>query len=494
MGGPHARKDMGYMYRHGIRLLCLLALVACTAATARADFKVKTRTSVGGRSFEGTTLIKGARQRTETDMGIKTVSITQCDLKRTIQINEPARTYYITPFDDGSAGETTTAPNRPTPQGPPTQTARGGVVTYAVNTVDTGERKQMFGLTARHIKTTMAIESSPDACSPIKMRMEMDGWYVDLSPEFSCPTDRPDGAPNYMPSKPDCRDRIQFKRTGSGKSGYPLQQTTTMFGEDGRVASTMSLEVVELSQAALDPALFDLPAGYTQARSMQELYSGNLAAMMNRRDGDDDNSSSATTTPATPAPSAASEGATLGAKQPGVVRVGLMRPSAQMQARDGGVANDQASSSVQTTLAEMLRRPGLEVVALDAQTPDAALEEARRKECDYLLLTGVKQKKGGGGMFGGLGNVAGAVTGQVPYGSSAGTAAPRTTGVTAVDMASSVRAKDEVTIDYNLQSLADGRPVLQNTGKAKAKSDGEDVFTPLLQKEADAVAAAVAQK
>lgn len=58
--------------------------------------------------------------------------------------------YAIEPFDDGT--DTTPATPTPTTKNKPTPTVKGGTVTYISNITDTGERKQMFGLTARHIK------------------------------------------------------------------------------------------------------------------------------------------------------------------------------------------------------------------------------------------------------------------------------------------------------------------------------------------------------
>src|SRR4029077_10759752 len=67
------------------------------------------------------------------------------------------------------------------------------------------------------------------------------------------------------------RDRYQFRRTGPSTLGFPLIETTTMYGEDGRAMFTSSKEVVDLSRQPLDAALFDVPAGYTQASSQQEM-------------------------------------------------------------------------------------------------------------------------------------------------------------------------------------------------------------------------------
>ena len=137
--------------------------------------------------------------------------------------------------------------------------------------VDTGERKEMFGFQARHVKTSLIIESSPDACNPVKQRMETDGWYIDFSFGLNCDIGGrpPMGGP--FP-RGGCRDAVRFNRQGAARTGYALQETTTSYGPDGRVAFTSTKEVVELSREPLDASLFDIPAGYVEAASAQELY------------------------------------------------------------------------------------------------------------------------------------------------------------------------------------------------------------------------------
>jgi len=65
-----------------------------------ADFKITEKTTAGGQTYQSSTLIKGARQRSEmnTGYGPTMVSVVQCDLKRTIQINDQARVYMVTPM------------------------------------------------------------------------------------------------------------------------------------------------------------------------------------------------------------------------------------------------------------------------------------------------------------------------------------------------------------------------------------------------------------
>ncbi len=80
------------------------------ATAAYADVKVKSKQTVAGQSHESTTYIKGKRQRSESFGGM--VNITQCDLKRGVQINSNSQTYMVTPF--APTTQTTTRTSSPT--------------------------------------------------------------------------------------------------------------------------------------------------------------------------------------------------------------------------------------------------------------------------------------------------------------------------------------------------------------------------------------------
>ena len=64
--------------------------------------------------------------------------------------------------------------------------APGAIVTQTETIVDTGERKTMFGYTARRVRTTSVMDAPPEACNPGHMEIESDGWYIDLAAGFSC--------------------------------------------------------------------------------------------------------------------------------------------------------------------------------------------------------------------------------------------------------------------------------------------------------------------
>ena len=189
-------------------------------STAATDFKVTYRTSVGStggaaQNSESTTMIKGPRERSEQHMGpgYDLVTITQCDLKRILQISDSAKKYTITPMESGNSSSPATT--NPMPSAGPTR--QGGVVTYNTSTIDTGERKEMFGFTARHVKTSTVIQSSPEACSQVNQKMEVDGWYIDLNVGFECQQNKPPAVASRMPAKGGCQDQTRFQREGTGK-------------------------------------------------------------------------------------------------------------------------------------------------------------------------------------------------------------------------------------------------------------------------------------
>src|SRR5205085_8268052 len=107
----------------------------------RGDFKITIKQSFGGQEMQSSTMIKGQRERSETSMNapgmpagmnMGQVNITQCDMKRTIQINNRARKYFITPMETDSGDATpSTMPNDRSGG----SSRRGGVVTMTLNTV-----------------------------------------------------------------------------------------------------------------------------------------------------------------------------------------------------------------------------------------------------------------------------------------------------------------------------------------------------------------------
>src|SRR5947209_3445792 len=204
-----------------MRLIRVFAVLLCVQAVALADLKVTRKNGAGGYNGQSTVYIKGQRQRTESPA---MTTIQQCDLRRTIQINDRTKMYLVMPDAAGQTADTSSAP-APAPQAA-TQTRRGAVVQITQSIVDTGERKQMFGFNARHIKTTNVIDAPPEACNPGHTESETDGWYIDLAAGFSCDTDRPSAPPSRR-ARPDCVDQYRVRHTGAGRLGFPVMVKTT---------------------------------------------------------------------------------------------------------------------------------------------------------------------------------------------------------------------------------------------------------------------------
>src|SRR5687768_343094 len=171
------------------------------------DVKIRQRISSGNTPGSETLLyIKGQRMRSEMGGNVGFTTILQCDLKRTLSINEKTKTYLISSTDSmntaGAVGDGGPAATAPVAQNAP---PRGGVVNIVNTITDTGERKEMFGFTARRIKTSMVKTASPDACDK-DQKIETDGWYIDFQYAFDCPsqTQKHQSVPE-RPQRPGCR-------------------------------------------------------------------------------------------------------------------------------------------------------------------------------------------------------------------------------------------------------------------------------------------------
>ena len=225
------------MKRFYVRAAFALVISLGAATAALGDIKIKTKTNMAGQAAEGATYIKGSRQRTSQSFGAaySMDTLYQCDLKRMIQLNDRAKKYMVSPL----VTETTSSAAGKAQPGPaqPATTQRGGVVTYTTTITDTGERKNFFGYNARHLKTVMTVDSTPNACSPVRMRIETDGWYIDFEYDLSCASEGQYAQRGYG-ARPDCQDEVRSRRVGTAKLGYAVLVTTTIYDENGRVTST----------------------------------------------------------------------------------------------------------------------------------------------------------------------------------------------------------------------------------------------------------------
>jgi hypothetical protein len=424
------------------------------AQRPQADIKITYKVTMpGGMQSESTTMIKGVRERSETKMGygMDQVNITQCDLRRTIQLSDKTKKYIITPMDEGDSSEASAA-TATTPSGGPSR--RGGVITSVMTSTDTGERKEMFGFTARHVKTSIRMESSPDACNPMSQHIERDGWYIDLNFGLNCEAG---GGPPMMgrPARPNCVDRFRSRHVGAGRTGFPLIETTIIYDQNNQEQTRMTKEVTDLSRQPLDAALFDVPAGYTQASSTQELYAVNPSDMMQEMmKGRQPAATNETTEMPGTVPSES--------KRPGTIRVGVVQINNKT---DHSVSTD----SLRERLIGGIQGSNVEAVPLNASSPSEADAEAKAKQCDFVLYTDISALRLSGAKK--LGGMLGRATGVGSGGAE----------------------KTESKVEFKLLPVGDSAPRLQSSASGKEEGDDASAGTAV-DTEAKMVSAAVKKR
>jgi len=359
----------------------LIAVLSISNTANAQQYKLKQSTSMMGMNTESTIYVKGMRKRTESSamMGMPAppITIEQCDLQRTIKVNNKKKMYFIEPFvkEEVIEEDVKTPPVKTKPVAQPKTTPeKGGVIHmwYSIN--DTGERKKMNGFTARHVWTSQKIKPTPDACTmKDSIVIKTDGWYIDL-PQFNCPI-------RYTPTttanpiekqQPDCKDRYVTHRSGKGKLGFPLTETRTIIMGDGTSKTTefaTSLETLEFSTEKLDSMLFEIPLGYTQTMNENDLQDKfDMNEMMNQYKNQNTDNGKTNTIPAEQ-------------KMPGTIRIGVYEPK-------GGDGQLQ-TPLLQQHLATSLKNGTIDAIAVNSE------EDARKYNCDYTLSTDFVKIKSG---------------------------------------------------------------------------------------------------
>jgi hypothetical protein len=357
----------------------IASLTICTTTKAQ-QYKLRQVNTIMGMKSESTIYVKGMRKRTEgggvMGMGANLVTIEQCDLQRTVRLNEKKKLYYIEPFsndaeevidEDAKAAKTKTVPV-------PNKekiSQKGGIINMWYNITDTGERKKMYGFTARHVWTSQKIKPSPDACAmKDSIIIKTDGWYIDL-PQFNCPV-------HYKPARntmsaqknqPDCKDRFVTRRSGKGKLGFVLVETTTIKMGNANAQTNKfqtSIETLDFSAAKLDSMLFEIPPGYKEATSEDELQDKpDIKEMM--KNAQNMNIQQQNAQP----PSE---------KRKGIIRIGVYEPRGDDQIQ---------ASSLQQHLVSTISSGNIESIPVSSE------EQAKSLDCDYTITTDIIKIKSG---------------------------------------------------------------------------------------------------
>jgi hypothetical protein len=242
----------------------------------RSGTTITVQSSVRGNQAQRTTYIQPDRQRieyrnslgtrhgTEPVYGPHLAAIVRCDLGQSFELNLDTQEYTSTPYPPRSLTVDELKP-MPIIQEPATPTIR-----IETKTADTGERKEIFGRTARHVITTTT--QTPLAGSHSSPQESVtDGWYIDFDQRLSCDPTRlrtSHGHTYGYLSAGNGKQRIEkpeFVDIGEPERGFPVSSTVTSKSPpnlaDGTI-TTFETRVTHFEEGPLDPALFEIPPGF----------------------------------------------------------------------------------------------------------------------------------------------------------------------------------------------------------------------------------------
>jgi hypothetical protein len=338
------------------------------------DLSVTATYAAGDKTTTSTVLMHGQRQRVSYESAF--ASIQQCDLHRMVQLNNVTRVYYEMP-DPVPAPISTTPPATPkaTPAG---EKHKGGRITYTTSVVDTGETKDTFGFTARHLKTTVVKESSPDACDKRPEKVEIDGWYIDVPDTIAC-MGQPSADREIRIDQKDatCSDVVTYVRPPASKA-YPVSYTmVTTSGTDAPL--TTKMEATDIKRTTTGPEPFDIPPDYIPVNSPVQLT-------MDHRPGE------------------------IVPKKPGTIRIGVAPVT-------NTTGQPVSTADLSQALVESFEETATDVVLLKSETPAEQADEAKKAECDYVLTNTVSEmKRPGRGVLGKIGGAnADALSAKIDY-------------------------------------------------------------------------------
>jgi hypothetical protein len=199
--------------------------------------------------------------------GPRLASITRCDLGQTFDLNLEDREYVVFPYPSQPLTKTEIAA-RDLPVQRKFDSA-APTVRIETTTVDTGERKKLFGHLARHVitiwKQTLLAGSHAEP-----QETETDGWYIDLDTSITCDLRWPGGKRSHAHLRPGLAlEKYEFVDKGNAETGLAVERKIrslrtlkTSNGTKTEIAYTSELRIAEFTVGTLDPALFEIPPGF----------------------------------------------------------------------------------------------------------------------------------------------------------------------------------------------------------------------------------------
>jgi hypothetical protein len=213
---------------------------------------------------------------TDVHYGPRLASITRCDLGQAFDLNLDTGEYVATPHPPMPLSKKETeALGLKVPE-----FAASGKPTLRIEatTVDTGERKEFFGHTARHIITTRK-QTPLEGSKSEAQQMVTDGWYIDLETGISCDRQRPEGKRDHahvlLAAGNTPVEKIEFIANGAPETGFAIQWKITSVaftlrdGTKKEHTSSSEMRMTQLVEGPLDAALFAVPTGFRQVEHIE---------------------------------------------------------------------------------------------------------------------------------------------------------------------------------------------------------------------------------
>jgi hypothetical protein len=253
--------------------------------------KLKTRHTSAGLTAEYTRYLQGDRGRLEyrsatgenkqryggptVRYGPRLAMISRCDLRKNIELNLDSREYTVSSMTQFWSAEERLKYALAT-RLQPVAAAPDAKPTFEIQTItrDTGERRESFGHTARHVITTRK-EIPFEGSRREPQESVTDGWYIDLDHTgISCDQKQSGrGGHAYLTVQasgdPLPPEKPTFVDVGEPVTGFPIETKVTYrnsaqgLRSRQQVATTAETRVVELWEGKLDDSLFEVPAGFT---------------------------------------------------------------------------------------------------------------------------------------------------------------------------------------------------------------------------------------
>jgi hypothetical protein len=234
------------------RILLLLAVFACSL-TADTEYVVKT--NFDGHENIVRHYLRGKAMRTEeiaTTGNARHITILSFENHAMYQVDETARQYTEMGGPDLIANLAARLTR--------VRAVResGKIVNIYFEMIDTGERRQMFGFTARHMVFHERHVAEPGACSE-NSEIDRDGWYA--SPRSS--TARSEYG-TFLLASVSCSDTVIMHGHPANPGMALEEKTTTRYTNPAGPDRILfeSKEIVEFSNDPLDESLFEVPRGF----------------------------------------------------------------------------------------------------------------------------------------------------------------------------------------------------------------------------------------